>query len=157
MYHGTKLWKSGMILRAPCINYHIERNQSIEESIVHAKGLLVQLNDFENLPLLDKSMYNAQTFGAFSPFVSTTLDRKTAINFALENDNPGYILTIKGPEDAFYNFNRIREIHNLPKSPVSHWMKEMGIPLEIELPFKVIQVDHITGQEEKKECVFKSD
>ena len=41
VYHGTKLWKSGTILRAPCINYQIERNQSIEESISYLNNSVV--------------------------------------------------------------------------------------------------------------------
>ena len=146
-----------MILRAPCINYQIERNQSIEESIFYAKGLLVQLNDFENLPLLDKSMNNAQTSGVFSPFISTTPTRGTARSFAMNDGNSGYILTIEGPVDAFYDFNRIREINNIPRSTEFYWMKEMGIPLEIEPPFKLIQVDQIFDVLEEKKCLFKSD
>lgn len=134
-----------------------ERIGSLEESIFYAKGLLIQLNDFENLPLLDKSMNNAQTLGAFSPFVSTTPNRQTARSFALENGNPGYVLTIEGPLDAFYDFNRIREKNNLPRNPVSHWMNEMGIPLEIKPPFKVINVDYIKDEKENKICVFESD
>jgi hypothetical protein len=144
-----------MIIRASCVNYQLSRNKSLEEAICYAKGLMVTLNDFDNLYLLNKSIQNAQSCSDLSPFVSTSPIRDVARQFSKNDGGSGYILTIKGPESAFYNFNKIRKDNNLPRSREFDWMNEMGIPFELRPPFKLVQVDQILNVSEEKICLYK--
>jgi len=143
VFHGAKHWTPNAIVRARSIEYMIGRGSSLNDAIDHAKQHLLFFNDFSNRSLLEGVMIMAQRSGAFSPFVSTSRRREVARSFALSGGSSGFILTIEGPEDAFYDFNRIRDTYGIPHPTEFEWLEELGIPLEIGPPLKVIRVDEV--------------
>lgn len=155
VFHGAKLWTPRLKLRAPSIDYMISRGKSINEATDYANGLLMQLNDFYNLPLLNIAMYNAQVSGYLSPFVSTSRNRNIARSFAISDGNPGFILTIRGPEDIFYDFNKIREKVNIPHRPEFQWLEELGIPIMMQPPFELLKVEKVFDLKEISNCIFE--
>jgi hypothetical protein len=128
--------------------------KNLDEAVNYANGLLVLLFDLSNRTLLSDAMLQAQRSGLFSPFVSTSRRREVALSFALYKGTPGFILTIEGPEDKFYDFEKIRADNKLPQPSEYEWMEEMGIPLGIDPPFEVVSVDYVTGIIEKNVNVF---
>lgn len=154
VYQGLKLWSPGSPIRAPSIDYMIRNGSTVADAFTHAKGLLAYLSDFSNRSFLQNSMLQAQRSGIYSPLVSTSRNRSVARSFALNEGRPGYILTIEGPEDAFYDFNKIRDDNGLPHPTEYRWLEEMGIPLELKAPFEIISVDQIHGVTENKINVY---
>ncbi len=128
---------------------------NLSEAITHAKSQLILLNDFINKSILERVMLNAQTSGIFSPFVSTSKRRDVARSFALKEGLPGFVLKIEGPVDAFYDFNKIRDINGIPQPTEFAWLEELGIPLQIESPFEIVEVDEIKGVVERKKRVYR--
>ena len=153
VFHGAKHWTSGQIILAKCIEYFLGRGKSQVESFNYAEGLLTYLRDFSNKTILEQAMLNAQRSGVFNPFVSTSRDRSVARSFALAGNNPGFILTIEGPESEFYDFNKIRKINGIPHPVEFAWLNELGIPLRLDTPFRVIHVERIRGITEKKKTI----
>lgn len=133
----------------------IGRGSSLDDAIKHARGQLVYLNDFNNRGLLERVMLSAQTSGAFSPFVSTSRRREVARSFALSSGTPGFILTIEGPQDAFYDFNRIRDTYGIPHPTEFQWLEELGIPLQVDAPLSIVQVEEVTDVVEVKKVVYR--
>jgi hypothetical protein len=95
-------------------------------------------------------MLNAQRSGVFSPFVSTSSSRDVARSFALDGHTPGFILTIEGPEDQLYDFHKIRDMNGIPHPSEFMWLKEFGIPLQIDAPFRVTKIEKIQSIIERK-------
>lgn len=109
------------------------QGMKLSDALAQGKSQLLLLNDFINKSILDRAMLHAQTSGIFSPFVSTSRLRHVARSFALGKGLPAFILKIEGPEDAFYDFNKIRDTHGIPHPPEFKWLEELGIPLQIEV------------------------
>ena len=156
VFHGTKYWTPTAIIRARSIEYMIGRGSTARDAIANAKRQMTYLNDFSNRALLEGVMLQAQRSGAFSPFVSTSKHRHVARSFALSGGSPGFILTIQGPQNAFYDFNKIRENCGIPPPPEFEWLAELGIPLQIRAPFAVIQVDEVRDVVEVKTKVYST-
>jgi hypothetical protein len=114
------------------------------------------LNDFDNKSILERAMLNAQRSGVFSPFVSTSSSRDVARSFALAEGTPGFILTIEAPQDQFYDFNEIRKINGIPDPSEFVWLKELGIPLKLDAPFRVVKVEKIEAVKERKRTVRRA-
>lgn len=127
----------------------------MSDAIAQARNLLVLLSDFSNKSILERAMLQAQTSGIFSPFVSTSRSRSVARSFVENKGLPGFILRIEGPEDAFYDFNRIRDTYGIPPPTEFEWLKELGVPLQIETPFVVAEVDEVLGVVERKKRIYK--
>jgi hypothetical protein len=155
VFHGTKSWSPGSIIRAPSIEYLIARGLTLADAIAHARSQLLLLNDFVNRSILERAMLQAQTSGIFSPFVSTSRSRNVARSFVLGKGLPGFILKIEGPEDAFYDFNKIRDTYDIPPPTEFEWLEELGVPLQIESPLAIVEVDELTGVVERKKRVYK--
>jgi hypothetical protein len=155
VYHGTELWSPGTAIRAPAITYMLTRGRTKAEAIIYAEGLLVPLLDFSDRRYLHSAMLQAQRTGIYSPLVSTSRKREVARSFALSETGTGYIVTIEGPEDRFYDFNKIRNDNGLPQTSEHEWMQEMGIPLEVALPFEIVSVDKVSAVVEKKVTVYR--
>lgn len=155
VYYGAKHWTPGQIILAKCVEYFLARAKTEFESFSYAEGLLTYLRDFSNKSILEQAMLNAQRSGVFSPFISTTKDRAVARSFALAGNNPGYILTIEGPESEFYDFNKIRSHNRIPAPPEFAWLKELGIPLRLEDPFHVVSVEKIRAVVEQKKTIHR--
>lgn len=153
VFYGAKHWTPGQTILAKCVEYFMARGKTEPESFNYAEGLLTYLRDFGNKSILEQAMLNAQRSGVFSPFVSTTKDRSVARSFALAGNNPGYILTIEGPESEFYDFNKIRLLNRIPAPLEFVWLKELGIPLKLEDPFHVVHVEKIRTVVEKKKTI----
>lgn len=154
VYFGAKHWNPQVRIVAPTIEYMLARGNEDETAFRHAEGLLEKLTDFSNLTILSESMMQAQQSGYSSPFVSTSLSREVARSFAVQNDKPGFVLTIQGPEGYFYDFNGFREIYEIPQPSTFEWLKEYGIPFQIFPPFEVVRVDRITKIKEERKQVF---
>lgn len=152
VYHGTKNWVHDTHLYAPCINYMLGRGKSSYEAIEYAKGLNELLNDFVNHEILNIALYNAQVTGLYNPFLSTSRNRTAAESFA---GTPGFLLTICGPEDNFFDFNKVRENNHIPHRPEFKWLEEMGIPIKLESPFKLMKVEEILNEHEEPRCVYE--
>jgi hypothetical protein len=123
--------------------------------MIHAKNQLEVLKDFTNKSVLERAMQQAQTSGIFSPFVSSSRHRYVARSFALDRGSPGFIIKIQGPEDAFYDFNKVRDACGIPHPTEFLWLGELGIPFEIGSPFVIVEVDEITDVVERKNRVYK--
>lgn len=128
---------------------------SVDDAFTHARGQLEYLNDFSNKSLLEKVMLNAQRSGLLSPFVSTSRSRDVARSFALYGGPPGFILTIEGPESAFYDFNAIRERHGIPHPSEFEWLEELGIPLQIDAPFRIVDAEEVHEVVERKRSILR--
>lgn len=127
----------------------------MDDALIHARCQLEYLNDFSNKSLLEKVMLNAQRSGLLSPFVSTSRSRDIARSFALSEGPPGFILTIEGPEDAFYDFNTIRDRYGIPHPTEFKWLEELGIPLQVDTPFSIVDVEEIRGVIERKRRILR--
>jgi hypothetical protein len=155
VFHGAKLWSKGSVIRAKSVEYMLGRGKTEIEAFAYAEGLLVYLNDFDNKSVLERVMLSAQRSGVFSPFVSTSHNRDVARSFALGGHSPGFLLTIEGPEDAFYDFNKIRNICGIPPPSEFEWLEELGIPLKVDVPFRITKVERIQSVVERKTTVYK--
>lgn len=155
VYHGTDLWSPGATIRAPSIVYMLRHGSTEAEAITYAKGLLVPMLDFSNRSFLLIAMLQAQRSGIYSPLVSTSRKRDVALSFARAKGGTGYVLTIEGPEDKFYDFEKIRNDNGLPQPTEYQWLAEMGIPLEIASPFEIVRVDRVSDLAEKKITVYR--
>lgn len=142
------------MLRAPCIDYLMARGTSITKARAYAQGLLTKLRDFANPATLNLALYNAQVSGIWSPFVSTTVNKRVAISFAVGRGGPGFCVTIAGPPDRFYDFNAVRAKNGIPPRPEFQWLEEQGIPLEVGGPFRIICVERVSGLSVRSTVVF---
>lgn len=154
VYHGAKLWELGKPIRSQAIEYMLNRGESIKEALAYAEALYVELTDYSDKDFLERAMISAQASGYLNPFVSVSQKRSVAQEFALKQQSPGYILTIVGPEEKFYDFHKIRSLNGLPHPREFDWMYEKGIPFEVKEPFRIIKVDKIFCLEENSTCVF---
>lgn len=157
VYHGRKMWSEKEPIYAPAINYQVARGNSIADAITHVEGLLTLLTDFRNKTILNISLYNAQVSGYLSPFVSATRYRNVARSFAIGNDGGGFVLTIRGPQEFFYDFNMVRDKCRIPHRPEFMWLGEMGIPIQLDEKLELVQVDQVYGVEELYTCVYRKD
>lgn len=155
VYHGTEFWSLGAAIRAPAISYMLLHGSAEAEAVAYAKGLLVPMFDFSNRSFLLIAMLQAQRSGIYSPLVSTSRKRDVARSFALGKGGAGYILTIEGPEDGFYDFEKIRNDNGLPQPTEYQWLAEMGIPLELGPPFEIVRVEKVSALVEKKVIVYR--
>lgn len=155
VYHGTGLWSPGAAIRAPAIAYMRSRGSTEADAVAYAKGLLVPMLDFSDRRYLHIAMMQAQRTGIYSPLVSTSRRREVARSFALLETGTGFVVTIEGPEDQFYDFAKIRKDNGLPQTSEFEWMEEMGIPLEVAPPFEIVRVDKVSAVVEKKVNVYR--
>jgi hypothetical protein len=154
-YHGTKHWQPGAAIRAASVAYQLSRGSSLRDARAHARGLLRQLMDpAPDRVVLSMALYQAQALGASSPFVSTSRKRSVALSFALDGGTSGYCIQIVGPSSEFFDFNAVRERHQIPHRPEFRWLEELGIPLEVRAPFKVVRVDLVKRIGGRGKAVF---
>ncbi len=142
-------------MRAPSIDYQTAQGASLGDALSYAEGLMHQLTDFGDPTVLSLAMYNAQVTSLSSPFVSVSRSRHVARQFAAGGGNPGFLLTITGPESHLYDFEGIREILGIPHRVEFQWMGELGIPFSIQAPFEIVRVDRIDAITEKSVRVYQ--
>lgn len=155
VFHGRQDWFPGISIVAPSITYMQGRGQTIEDSRLYAQGLFLKLTDFTNRSVLNIAMHDAQSSGFWSPFVSVTTKYEVARSFATNSTGVGYVLTLEGPEDEFYDFQKIRQLHGVPPRPEFEWLSELGIPMELGPPFELIRVEQVSQNSSRKHCIFK--
>lgn len=155
VFHGCKHWNSSIDMLPPSVTYLLARGAELNKAIAYAEGLLEMLTNFHDAELLSLALYNAQVTGINSPFISVSKSREVARQFALGDSQPGYILTIKGPEGCFYDFESVRSKLNIPPRPEFTWMEELGIPLLVTTPFEIVQVDKVSGVKEDTDMLFR--
>jgi hypothetical protein len=102
------------------------------------------------------ALYQAQALGASSPFVSASRSRDVALSFALEGGTPGYCVVIIAPVSEFYDYNAIREAHQIPHRPEFRWLEEVGIPLEVRRPFEIVRVDYVERSGDAGKVVYRA-
>lgn len=155
VFHGTRFWTPTGPIRARAIEYCMARGKTSEDSLAYAQVLWDHCSNFADLTVLAMAMMHAQESGLSSPFVSTSRSRHVARSFALQGGTAGFIVSIIGPEDAFYDFNAIRQAHHVPHPPQYRWLEELGIPFEVASPFEVVRVDKVNGVDEQQDCVYE--
>ena len=143
VFHGCKSEYVGTIY-CPYVHYKLRKGASLPEALLLTQALYDDLTDFSDGFMLQNAMADAQMTSWKSPFISTTPFRSTARSFALDRGTKGFIYTIEGPEDAFYDFNKIRLENQFPQHKTYEWMHEFGIPIELKSPFEVIQIEEVT-------------
>lgn len=154
VYHGTKdLY--GKNIYCPAIYYELRRGSKLSKAMDTAERLYESLTDYSDLFLLQRALDDAQTTSIKSPFISTTKIRDVARSFALNAKGQGYIYTIEGPENDLYDFNKVRQINNLPAHKTFNWMEELGIKFEITKPFEVVRIERIIEVKEEIELIFE--
>lgn len=92
---------------------------------------------------LEVLLIQAQRYAFMNPFVSCSTSRAVANSFATVNDTPGYVLTITGPHQAGLDFNAVRNTFSLYADGLDY-LKEFGIPRQVTLPFRIIEVHKVT-------------
>jgi hypothetical protein len=158
VYHGSLYWDKNTPIRAKAVMYHLSQGKSLNQAMARASFLYERLTDTNDRYLLEKAMFDAQDSGHLSPFISTSEIQSVALQFATKSGRgPGYLVTITGPKEKFYDFAKVREANNIPHPSSYRWMEEKGIPYEIKCPFKVIKVDKINSINTDSECVFRDD
>jgi hypothetical protein len=154
VYHGCKLLY-GDKFYCPIINYDLAKGKSIDQALNKAQTFLEDLITPIDKFMLQSALDDAQKTSFKSPFISTTPYRHIARSFALNRGTTGFIYTIEGPDDAFFDFNSVRIKNNFPPHKTFEWMNELGIPLELKLPFEIIQIEEISEIIEIAQVVYK--
>ena len=154
VYHGCKEEYSGEVY-CPYVIAQLKKGKSLAEAISLAENLYSEFADDVDSFMFDMAIESAQKTSLKSPFISTTKSRQTARSFALSNDTKGYIYTIEGPNEHFFDFNAKRAERGLPYHKTFGWMNELGIPIHLEYPFEIIMIQEISELKEVSTIIFE--
>lgn len=150
IYRGQKIWHPGMELTATSIrkSYGVANPAQWTDGLIQIVSGLV-LGVLSGAPgtakTLEWQLLFSQQAGFQNPFVSCSYSRAVALSFALEDDTPGYLLTIAGDWHAGFDFEHIRQRFGLFGDAMTH-LKEFGLPRLLTNDFRLIEVEKLDRQ-----------
>jgi hypothetical protein len=148
VYRGQKSWNKEMNVCAPTLRRRSCGGQDpvgwtdILLDIISALIQAAEQGDAIARRELEGRLLNSQQSSSDCPFVSCSYSWGVAQSFALFDDTPGYVLTITGDPSAGVDVEDLRKRHGL-YSDALKYLREFGIPRQVEHPFAVSQVDQV--------------
>ncbi|PKV82724.1 hypothetical protein [Streptomyces sp. TLI_146] len=132
LFRGQKQWTPGMPILAMTMRESRDPEKCTEHELEEIAWALRQVEIDRRSKTAKDRLFNLllsyQDTRTLSPYVSFASTKSVALNFALEDDTPGYVIEINdcGLGDTL-DFNSVRRKYDL-WADQKPWLNEIGVP-----------------------------